>query len=53
MPPDCYVGYGGPARLLPAAVLRPLRVPTELDCKAECSRMWDAGEVACSAFSFR
>lgn len=54
-PADCYVGYGGPARLLPVAVRRPLRVPTELDCKAECSRTWEreGRDAPCSSLSFR
>ncbi|XP_021916081.1 uncharacterized protein LOC110828068 isoform X1 [Zootermopsis nevadensis] len=50
---QCYVGYGGPARLLPIAVRSSLDVPTELDCKAECSRARDSFSFFCTSLSFR
>ncbi|CAG2057621.1 unnamed protein product [Timema podura] len=49
----CYVGYGGPARLLPSSIRSSLRVPTEQDCKTECSRARDTFLFYCSAISFR
>ncbi|KAJ4432585.1 hypothetical protein ANN_21208 [Periplaneta americana] len=49
----CYVGYGGPARLLPIVVRSSLDVPTELDCKLECTRARDSFNFFCTALSFR
>nr|CAD7263614.1 unnamed protein product [Timema shepardi] len=49
----CYVGYGGPARLLPSSIRSSLRVPTEQDCKTECSRARDKFLFYCTAISFR
>jgi hypothetical protein len=50
---ECYVAYGGPARLLPIVVRSSLDVPTELDCKAECTRARDSFNFFCTALSFR
>lgn len=50
---ECYVVYGGPARLLPIVVRSSLDVPTELDCKAECTRARDSFNFFCTALSFR
>jgi len=50
---ECYVGYGGPARLLPIVVRSSLDVPTELDCKAECTRARDTFSFFCTSLSFR
>ncbi|KAJ9592415.1 hypothetical protein L9F63_015935 [Diploptera punctata] len=54
-PPEdmCYVGYGGPARLLPTAVRSSLDVPTEQDCQAECTRMRESFNFFCASLSFR
>ncbi|XP_067004157.2 uncharacterized protein [Anabrus simplex] len=49
----CYEGYGAPARLLPGAVKTGLSVPSELDCKAECSRARESFRFYCAALSFR
>jgi len=49
----CYVAYGGPAQLLPNVVLSSLDVPTEWDCKAECTRARDNFNFFCTALSFR
>nr|CAD7428020.1 unnamed protein product [Timema monikensis] len=49
----CYVGYGGPARLLPSSIRSSMRVPTEQDCKTECSRARDKFLFYCTAISFR
>ena len=49
----CYVAYGGPAQLLPSVVLSSLDVPTEWDCKAECTRARDSFNFFCTALSFR
>jgi hypothetical protein len=49
----CYVAYGGPAQLLPGVVLSSLDVPTEWDCKAECTRARDSFNFFCTALSFR
>ncbi|XP_033609606.1 uncharacterized protein LOC111870214 isoform X2 [Cryptotermes secundus] len=50
---QCYVVYGGPARLLPIVVRSSLDVPTELDCKAECTRARESFNFFCTALSFR
>lgn len=50
---ECYVVYGGPARLLPIVVRSSLDVPTELDCKAECTRARESFNFFCTALSFR
>jgi hypothetical protein len=47
------VAYGGPARLLPVVVRSSLDVPTEWDCKAECTRARDSFNFFCTALSFR
>ncbi|KAJ8872285.1 hypothetical protein PR048_025887 [Dryococelus australis] len=50
---QCYVGYGRPARLLPSSVKSSLSVPSEDDCKAECTKIRDKFIFYCAAFSFR
>nr|XP_018917639.1 PREDICTED: uncharacterized protein LOC109044389 [Bemisia tabaci] len=49
----CYISYGTPARLLPAAVKTSLIVPSELDCKAECSRVREKSQFRCASLSYR
>ena len=47
------MAYGGPARLLPVVVRSSLDVPTEWDCKAECTRARESFNFFCTAVSFR
>ncbi|KAG5894827.1 hypothetical protein JTB14_033671 [Gonioctena quinquepunctata] len=49
----CYIGFGSPARLLPQATRKILYVPTELDCKEECSKARQTTLFQCMSFSFR
>lgn len=49
----CYVGYGAPATLLPQASTRSLRVGTEAECKAECTKARDKTLFQCMSVSFR
>ncbi|KAJ8932110.1 hypothetical protein NQ314_014891, partial [Rhamnusium bicolor] len=45
--------FGSPARLLPQATKKSLRVATELDCKAECSKVREGTLFQCMSFSYR
>nr|CAH7744175.1 unnamed protein product [Callosobruchus chinensis] len=49
----CYVGFGTPARLLPQAVRKAVYVPSELECKQECSKFRHGTLLQCMSFSFR
>ncbi|XP_044744139.1 uncharacterized protein LOC123306292 [Coccinella septempunctata] len=49
----CYIGFGSPARLLPQATKKALKVRTELDCKAECSKLREGTLFQCMSFSYR
>ncbi|CAH0551802.1 unnamed protein product [Brassicogethes aeneus] len=49
----CYVGYGSPARLLRHSTRKSVRVHTEHDCKAECSRARENTLFQCMSFSFK
>ncbi|XP_076267093.1 uncharacterized protein LOC143200541 [Rhynchophorus ferrugineus] len=49
----CYIGFGSAARLLPQATIKSVRVPTELDCKIECSKAREGTLFRCMSFSFR
>ncbi|XP_017839409.2 uncharacterized protein LOC108597387 [Drosophila busckii] len=48
----CYLGYGSPARLLPAAIKKVMSVPSEMACKKECIRLRETTPFKCYAFSF-
>ncbi|XP_060517083.1 uncharacterized protein LOC132696335 [Cylas formicarius] len=49
----CYIGFGSAARLLPQATRKSVYVPTELDCKQECSKSRDGTLFRCMTFSYR
>ncbi|XP_045460590.1 uncharacterized protein LOC123671006 [Harmonia axyridis] len=49
----CYIGFGSPARLLPQATKKALKVRTELDCKTECSKLREGTLFQCMSFSYR
>lgn len=48
----CYLGYGSPAKLLPAAIKKVITVPSELECKKECIRLRETTAFKCYAFSY-
>ncbi|XP_050305969.1 uncharacterized protein LOC126743078 [Anthonomus grandis grandis] len=48
----CYIGFGSAAKLLPQATIKSLYVPTELDCKVECSKARQGNAFRCMTFSF-
>ncbi|XP_048523827.1 uncharacterized protein LOC109536280 [Dendroctonus ponderosae] len=48
----CYVGFGSAAKLLPQATVKSAYVPTELDCKHECSQARQRADFRCMTFSF-
>lgn len=48
----CYLGYGSPAKLLPAAIKKVITVPSELQCKKECIRLRETTAFKCYAFSY-
>ncbi|XP_030764944.1 uncharacterized protein LOC115889139 isoform X2 [Sitophilus oryzae] len=48
----CYIGFGSAARLLPQATIKSTHVPTELDCKIECSKGREGTFFRCMSFSF-
>ncbi|CAH1984710.1 unnamed protein product [Acanthoscelides obtectus] len=49
----CYVGFSTPARLLPQAVRKAVYVPSEIECKLECSKYRHGTLFQCMSFSFR
>ncbi|KAL1513834.1 hypothetical protein ABEB36_003184 [Hypothenemus hampei] len=48
----CYVGFGSASRLLPQATVKSVYVPSELDCKGECSKARENSYFRCMTFSF-
>lgn len=48
----CYLGYGSPAKLLTAAIKKVITVPSELECKRECTRFRDTTPFKCYSFSY-
>nr|XP_022915111.1 uncharacterized protein LOC111425362 [Onthophagus taurus] len=48
----CYIGYGWSAKLLPSAVRKALRVPTEEECRAECTKFRMETSFCCMSFSY-
>ncbi|XP_037954207.1 uncharacterized protein LOC119684272 isoform X2 [Teleopsis dalmanni] len=48
----CYLGYGSPAKLLPAAIKKVISVPSEIECKKECVRFRETTSFKCYSFSF-
>lgn len=50
--PVCYLGYGSPAKLLSSAIKKVISVPTELECKNECTRFRENTPFKCLAFSY-
>ncbi|CAG9766321.1 unnamed protein product [Ceutorhynchus assimilis] len=48
----CYIGFGSAAKLLPRATIKSIYVPTELDCKEECSKARESVAFRCMSFSF-
>ncbi|XP_026686892.1 LOW QUALITY PROTEIN: uncharacterized protein LOC113471719 [Diaphorina citri] len=49
----CYLGYGASARLTAKSVRSSLLVPTELECKAECTRARETTHFRCATLSYR
>ncbi|KAL3288837.1 hypothetical protein HHI36_003284 [Cryptolaemus montrouzieri] len=49
----CYIGFGSPARLLPQATKKAVKVKSELDCKTECSKLREGSLFQCMSFSYR
>ncbi|KAL1455335.1 hypothetical protein WDU94_009438 [Cyamophila willieti] len=49
----CYLGYGAPARLTTKSIRSSLLVPTELECKAECTRARETSHFRCATLSYR
>ncbi|KAL1132616.1 hypothetical protein AAG570_010568 [Ranatra chinensis] len=49
----CYIRYSTPARLLPSAIRTSLRVPSEQECKAECTRIREKTMFRCATISYR
>lgn len=49
----CYVGFGWAAKLLLQAVKRVLKVNTESECKAECTRARMETPFCCMTFSYK
>ncbi|CAG9854275.1 unnamed protein product [Phyllotreta striolata] len=49
----CYIGFGSPARLLPQAIKKSVRVASEIHCKEECSKARQETLFQCMSFSFR
>ncbi|CAH1113971.1 unnamed protein product [Psylliodes chrysocephalus] len=49
----CYIGFGSPARLLPHAIKKSVRVFSELECREECSKSRLETLFQCMSFSFR
>ncbi|KAK9876143.1 hypothetical protein WA026_011260 [Henosepilachna vigintioctopunctata] len=49
----CYIGFGSPARLLPEATKKALKVNDQLECKAECSKLREESILHCMSFSYR
>ncbi|KAF2894915.1 hypothetical protein ILUMI_11260 [Ignelater luminosus] len=49
----CYIGYGTPARLLPQATKKSIRVETEGECKVECTRAREKSLFQCMSLSFQ
>lgn len=50
--PVCYLGYGSPAKLLSSAIKKVISVPSELECKNECTRFRENTPFKCLAFSY-
>jgi len=48
----CYLGYGSPAKLLPAAIKKVLTLRTEIECKKECIRYRETTSFKCYSFSY-
>lgn len=49
----CYVGFGSGSKLLEEATVKYLEVPTELDCKMECSKARESTIFSCMTLSFQ
>lgn len=48
----CYLGYGSHAKLLSSAIKKVISVPSELECKNECTRFRENTPFKCLAFSY-
>ncbi|XP_066142349.1 uncharacterized protein [Euwallacea fornicatus] len=48
----CYEGFGSASKLLPQAIVKRLWVPTEQDCKKECSKLREDTLFNCMTLSF-
>ncbi|GJQ86810.1 hypothetical protein Trydic_g5597 [Trypoxylus dichotomus] len=49
----CYIGFGWSAKLLPQAVKRVVKVHSESECKAECTRTRMETPFCCITFSYK